>query len=176
MISNLLSSRFSEVVGPMINQIAKRPRLPKPLALPGRLIPERLHSLILSRLLNRLLVIEREEGELDFLEGRSVRIKVCDAGISYLLSLEEGMIRELSVKDEADLTVSGTAYDFLLLLSGREDPDTLFFQRHLQMVGDTDLGVHLKNMLAALDPDSLPLPGSFQPMLQRCLSAYERFA
>ncbi len=82
------------------------------MTLPGRLIPERLHSLILSRLLNRLLVIEREEGELDFLEGRSVRIKVCDAGISYLLSLEEGMIRELSVKDEADLTVSGSRLRF----------------------------------------------------------------
>ena len=76
----------------------------------------------------------------------------------------------------ADLSISGTVYDYLLLITGREDPDTLFFQRHLTMDGDTGLGVHLKNVLAAIEMERLPLPKRFRPAIDRCLSFYERFA
>ena len=66
--------------------------------------------------------------------------------------------------------------DRLLLITGREDPDTLFFQRRLRMQGDTELGVYLKNFLASVDPASLPLGTLVQPALQRGLSVYERLA
>ena len=52
--------------------------------------------------------------------------------------------------------------DFLLLLARREDPDTLFFSRRLVSEGDTELGLIVKNLLDALDPDAvlsrLPAP------------------
>ena len=54
-----------------------------------------------------------------------------------------------------DLTVSATARDFLLLLSRREDPDTLFFSRRLVSEGDTELGLTVKNLLDALDPEAV---------------------
>jgi predicted lipid carrier protein YhbT len=153
---------------------ARRPILPKPLAIPLKVLPKRLHGFVLSRLLNQVLKQEMEEGELDFLEGRTVCIQISDAGVSYRVRMEQGRFVESSTT--ADLTITGTIYDYLLLITNREDPDTLFFQRHLTMDGDTGLGVHLKNMLAAIEMDQLPLPSRFKPAINRFLSLYERFA
>jgi predicted lipid carrier protein YhbT len=114
-----------------------------------------------------------EEGELDFLEGRVVHIKVSDAGLDYALTMSNGKISEAGGK-RSELTITGSVYDYLLLITGREDPDTLFFQRHLVMDGDTGLGVHLKNMLAAVEPEDLPLPKEFRGVVERGLQLYER--
>lgn len=153
--------------------VSKRPLIPKLLALPLKLIPGKAHGLILSRLLNRVFRVQLEEGELDFLEGRVVHIKVSDVGLDYALTMNSGRLSEAGGK-AADLTISGSVYDYLLLITGREDPDTLFFQRHLVMDGDTGLGVHLKNMLAAVDPEELPIPKEFRTVVDRGLQLYER--
>ena len=116
-----------------------------------------------------------QEGELDFLEGRTVRIEVRDAGLSYGVSMRDGVFVEAG-GSKTDLAITGMVYDYLLLITNREDPDTLFFQRHLTMDGDTGLGVHLKNMLAAIEMETLPIPQRFRPAIDRCLSIYERFA
>lgn len=129
--------------------------------------------MILSTILNQVLRNERHEGELDFLEGRVVQIKVSDAGLSYSLTLKHDAIAEAGDR-AVELTIIGTVYDYLLLISGREDPDTLFFQRHLVMDGDTGLGVYLKNMLAAIEMEQLPLPKDMRPFIDRCLTLYER--
>jgi len=139
------------------------------------LLPRRLHGLAFSKLLNQVFRREVLEGELEFLEGRSVQIKVTDANLSYAVSMEQGRFVEAGAR-AVDLSVSGSVYDYLLLVTGREDPDTLFFQRHLTMDGDTGLGVHLKNMLAAVEMEHLPLPKNFRPAIDRCLSLYERLA
>lgn len=154
---------------------ARRPRLPKPLALPLKLLPRKLHGYALSKILNQVFKREMSEGELDFLEGRTVCIKVSDAALSYSVSMRQGLFEE-AAGQPVDLTISGTVYDYLLLITNREDPDTLFFQRHLMMDGDTGLGVHLKNMLAAIEMENLPLPSRFQPAIDRCLAVYEKFA
>ena len=154
---------------------ARRPRLPKPLALPLKLLPKRVHGFALGKLLNQVLRQEIAEGELDFLEGRTIQIDVADAGLCYRVRMNAGVFAEAGA-GQADLSISGTVYDYLLLITGREDPDTLFFQRHLTMDGDTGLGVHLKNMLAAVEMERLPLPKRFRPAVDRCLSFYERFA
>lgn len=158
-----------------MHQAIKRPVLPKALALPLKLLPRRLHGFALGKLLNQVLKQEMEEGELDFLEDRTIQINVSDAGLSYRVSMRRGAFMEAG-SSQTDLGISGTIYDYLLLITGREDPDTLFFQRHLTMDGDTGLGVHLKNMLAAIEMDHLPLPKNFRPAIDRCLSVYERFA
>lgn len=38
----------------------------------------------------------------------------------------------------------------------KEDPDTLFFQRRLQIEGDTELGLYVKNLMDAIELDSMP--------------------
>jgi predicted lipid carrier protein YhbT len=158
-----------------MQHLARRPRLPKPLALPLKLLPRKLHGYALSKLLNQVFKREMNEGELDFLEGRTVRIDVSDAGLSYAVCMRQGLFVEAG-QAQVDLAISGTLYDYLLLVTNREDPDTLFFQRHLTMDGDTGLGVHLKNMLAAIEMEQLPLPSRLRPAIERCLAFYERFA
>jgi O2-independent ubiquinone biosynthesis accessory factor UbiT len=153
--------------------VSKRPLIPKLLALPLNIIPGKAHGLVLSALLNRVFRVQLEEGELDFLEGRVVHIKVGDAGLHYALTMNNGRLSEAGGK-AADLTIIGSAYDYLLLITRREDPDTLFFQRHLVMDGDTGLGVHLKNMLAAVDLEELPIPKEFRTVVDRGLQLYER--
>lgn len=51
----------------------------------------------------------------------------------------------------ADVTLSATAHDFLLLAQRQQDPDTLFFSRRLSMEGDTELGLVVKNALDAIE-------------------------
>jgi predicted lipid carrier protein YhbT len=138
-------------------------------------LPRKLHGYALSKILNQVFKMEMSEGELDFLEGRTVCINVIDADLSYSVTMQEGLFEE-SGGLPADLSVSGTVYDYLLLITNREDPDTLFFQRHLMMDGDTGLGVHLKNMLAGVEMENLPLPRRFRPAIDRCLAIYEKFA
>jgi predicted lipid carrier protein YhbT len=153
----------------------QRPRLPQLLAFPAALLPEKIHSHVSARVMTHLFSGEMAEGELDFMQGRTVRIRVDDAKIGFCLSLQGNRFIAIPQQEQAELTINGTLYDYLLLVSGREDPDTLFFQRHLSMQGDTELGVHLKNFLSGIDMESLPLPKSMQPMMEKGLGLYERF-
>ena len=150
----------------------QRPKMPRPLSLPLRLIPKRAHGMILSSILNRVFRDELQEGELDFLQGRVVQINVSDLGLGYHLTLNGGAITEAGGR-QPELVITGSVYDYLLLISGKEDPDTLFFQRHLVMDGDTGLGVHLKNMLSAVEIDQLPLPADIRSYIDRFIRVYE---
>jgi predicted lipid carrier protein YhbT len=58
---------------------------------------------------------------------------------------------------EADLTISASAHDFVLLARRQEDPDTLFFSRRLAMEGDTELGLLVKNTIDAIELPVLDL-------------------
>ena len=70
--------------------------------------------------------------------------------------------------------MSGNIHDFLLMLTRKEDPDTLFFQRRLSIQGDTGLGLSVKNFLDSIDWDSLPLPGVAQKGLDKALQLYQK--
>ncbi len=47
----------------------------------------------------------------------------------------------------ADATITGSLRDLIAMLEGREDGDTLFFSRAIQVVGDTSVIVGLRNTL-----------------------------
>lgn len=51
---------------------------------------------------------------------------------------------------EPDVTMKGEAKTLFYLLLGKEDPDTVFFSRRLEINGDTAAAILLKNMLASL--------------------------
>jgi predicted lipid carrier protein YhbT len=94
-------------------------------------------------------------GELDFLAGRKVVIEVTDFGFLFMLQLIDKSINVSScceeVVAEPDLWLKANSVDFFLLCSAQVDPDTLFFQRRLSMIGDTELGLYLKNFLDSFD-------------------------
>jgi len=126
--------------------------------LPAKLVPQGIHSQGLALLLNRLLRDALTRGEIDFLEHRVLQVEVTDLGLDYRLTLEKGALRAASVGRIPDVRFGGRFHDFLVLALNREDPDTLFFQRRLQLEGDTELGLEIKNFLYSLDETLFPPP------------------
>jgi predicted lipid carrier protein YhbT len=141
--------------------LASSPVFPGPLALPLGLIPGRLNSTLLVQALNRLFRPELTDGELDFLEHRIMQIEVVDARLRFHITLTNGQLQAANSGMQEDLSISGSVYDFLLLATKREDPDTLFFNRRLKLGGNTELGLYVKNFL-----DALELEGRIGPLLK----------
>jgi len=143
------------------NLLSRAPTMPAPLAFPLGLIPSSAHSTAMAKVLNRLFAPELADGELDFLEGQVMLIRVSDARINIRLTLESRRLKAVSNSRPEDLSIEGAVYDFLLLATRREDPDTLFFNRRLRLGGSTELGLYVKNFL-----DSLELEGRLGPLLK----------
>jgi predicted lipid carrier protein YhbT len=147
---------------------------PSLLAKPLSLIPRRLHASLISTALNRLLAGQIAEGELDFMAGRYLQVEVMDAGIQFTLSFDGRRLLAASTGNSPDLVFRGNVYDFLLLAARREDSDTLFFQRRLKVEGDTEMGLEIKNLLDAIDIESLPYHRLMDKFLNRGVRLYER--
>ncbi len=128
------------------------------LQLPGRLLPPALHAHGLALLLNRIFREALARGELEFLQERVLQVEVTDLALDYRLTLEKGRLTAASPGRRPDVRFGGRAREFLVLALGREDPDTLFFQRRLQLEGDTELGLEIKNFLYSLEQGLLPEP------------------
>jgi predicted lipid carrier protein YhbT len=117
-------------------------------------------SLVFARAANLLLWPVLGEADRQQLAGRRYAVRVTDAGLSVRFAVTaRGFAAD---RGRPDVTFSATAQDLLLLLARREDPDTLFFSRRLVIEGDTELGLTVKNLLDAVDPESvltrLPAP------------------
>ncbi len=148
--------------------------LPRLLSLPARLVPDLAHSAALSLLLNRLLAARIADGELDFLAGKVMHIRVEDLGTSYRLGLRRRQLVPIERQHRVDAVIAGNAYEFLVLALRREDPDTLFFQRRLRMEGDTEIGLQVKNFLDSLELPLPDLPAPLREAGERALRWYEQ--
>lgn len=126
--------------------------------IPGRIIPYPLQKQVLSLVLNQAFREPLQHGELDFLEGAKVRIKVTDLNIDWLISVGSDSFTPIERELEDDVRISGESPDFILLATRQADPDTLFFQRRIRLEGDTELGLGVKNTMDSMDWDDLPLP------------------
>lgn len=111
---------------------------------------------LLEALLNRALAEPLRTRALDWLDGRWLGLRVEDAPLAWRFSLRSGRIHCRVGAEPADVLISAAAPALLLLASGREDADTLFFQRRLRISGDTELGLAVKNSLDAHGPAALP--------------------
>ena len=99
--------------------------------------------------------------ELSALEEKLFCIRVLDTGSEASFTYRNGLFRPVfSASREPDLAFSAHLSAYLQLLSRQEDPDTLFFNRELEITGDTELGLLVKNLLDAVEWPSLP---SFSP-------------
>ena len=94
--------------------------------------------------------------------GKKLRLCVSDARWIFDFEWVRGRFAACQYQGSADLTISASAYDFVLLARRQEDPDTLFFSRRLSMEGDTELGLLVKNTLDAIELPVLDLE-QFKP-------------
>ncbi len=132
------------------------PMLPLPpiplLRLPLRWLPDALHAQVLARAFNHLLRGQALATRLAELEGRSVCVHIRDCSAKIHFRFTGGRLVP-AWPGPALVTIGGDLGDFLDLATRAEDPDTLFFQRRLAIEGETETGLHLKNLLDALDYD-----------------------
>lgn len=143
--------------------------MPKLLAVPATFIPFSIQEKMLKELLQRVLAEAIEDDELDFLEGKWLKIEVVDLKLIWFVSYEN---RQLVIKENlesCDVTFSGNLNELILIAGKKEDPDTLFFQRRLLIQGDTELGLEVKNLLDNIDLDNL------SPILRKGLNYFSTF-
>ncbi|AOM41507.1 hypothetical protein A9255_13570 [Xenorhabdus hominickii] len=55
-----------------------------------------------------------------------------------------------------DVSFSGDANDSIHITACMEDFDTLFFQRRLWIKGNSELGLHVKNITDSIELESMP--------------------
>ena len=130
----------------------------KIVGIPAQVIPYSAQKKVLSVVLNQAFREPLKYGELDFLEGARVRIKVTDLCIDWLISVGGDNFEPVDRKLKDDVCISGESPDFILLATRQADPDTLFFQRRIRIEGDTELGLGVKNTMDSMDWDDLPMP------------------
>ena len=135
-----------------------RPIIKKMIGIPGRLIPYAAQKPVLSIALNEAFREPLRHGELRFLEGARVRIKVTDLCIDWLLRVGADRFVPVDRAQQADVCISGESLEFILLATRQADPDTLFFNRRIHIEGDTELGLGVKNTMDSMDWDDLPMP------------------
>jgi predicted lipid carrier protein YhbT len=150
-----------------------KPVLPYPLKLSARLIPAGLRGRALVASLNHLFKQAIVNGELDFMRDHVLAVRISDAGLDFRITLKNKSFVACEPWRKPDMTFEGTVYDFLLLTSRREDPDTLFFNRRLKLGGNTELGLQLKNFLDSLEMDEHWK--TLQTLSEKMLGIAERF-
>lgn len=133
-------------------------RLPAFVASLGQKLPQWPHTLALVAGLNAALKMKLlPESELALLEDKLFRVRINDTGGEASYTYRNGMFRPVFRPGrEPDLAFAANLSAYLQLLARQEDPDTLFFNRELEITGDTELGLIVKNMLDAVEWPRLP--------------------
>ena len=89
--------------------------------------------------------------ELGFFAEKCLQVKVSDIAFEFYLRLQQNKFAVEFKPQNANVVFTCDSENLFLLAANKADPDTLFFQRKLSIQGDTELGLHIKNLLASLD-------------------------
>ena len=125
--------------------------LPQPVGALLSRLPAYPGSLLFVSALNVALRPQLATDVTAMLVGKRLRLRVTDAQWAFDFEWRKDRFSATQNTGEADLTISASAHDFVLLARRLEDPDTLFFSRRLSMEGDTELGLLVKNTLDAIE-------------------------
>lgn len=125
--------------------------------LPGvAMVPFNWQRAMLSPLMEQALKEPLADGDFEFLKDKWLKVEISDAGLYWYFTCGENGELVICQEQQADAVIRGNLKEFLQLTARSEDPDTLFFQRRLQIEGDTELGLEVKNLLDGVDQDGLP--------------------
>lgn len=133
---------------------------PSLMRLPLKITPFSVQRQVLEQLLSWQFHESLIDGELDFLDGKWLKVEVTDLKLVWFISLQEGQLI-VSRDAVADVSISSNANELILIAARKEDPDTLFFQRRLVIEGDTELGLYVKNLMDAFELEKMPTPLRF---------------
>ena len=84
-------------------------------------------------------------------DGKLFLFEAGDIGRSFYLFIKDKGISVIPHSSRApDVTMKGDVRVLMDVFLGKEDPDTVFFSRRLEISGDTAAAIHFKNILASL--------------------------
>ncbi|MDG9671893.1 SCP2 sterol-binding domain-containing protein [Hahella sp. CR1] len=155
---------------PALTDVVRRPG--RYLLHPLARTPFPLQAALIRKLLQDGFGEAIREGEFDSLIHRWVKVTVVDLELSWSLSLAEDRSIRVALTETADTEIRGDSAAFALIAGRRMDPDTLFFQRRIVILGDTELGHEMKNLLDTGDLNDLPAPVHKMLELASSLAAY----
>lgn len=128
----------------------------------GRVLPSAPPEWGMVFALNRLLKKGVLPADMSLLANKHYQIEFLDAGITLRFSATtEKFCTDSTFKGTPDLRFAANTADFAKIMVREEDPDTLFFNRKLQIEGDTELGLIVKNLFDSVDWSNTPLAGVF---------------
>lgn len=129
-------------------------------------VPDEVHSTVLAAVFNHALRGQEVIARFDEVEGKSLRLRIDDVPCALDFRFERGRLRAAR-RARPDVTIAGDLSALLKLAARTQDPDTLFFTRQLTIEGETETGLHIKNLLDSLEYDMeahldavLPVPVS----------------
>ncbi|TCO76074.1 ubiquinone anaerobic biosynthesis accessory factor UbiT [Chromatocurvus halotolerans] len=127
----------------------------QPLSLAFQLAPVAVSTEVLVRLFNHLLRGQAIVGELHALDGKRLAIDIVDTATALDFTIRGGRLyrSDSAGRRCRDVCIRGRLEHFWQLASRQEDPDTLFFNRQLEIEGETETGLYIKNLLDSLDYD-----------------------
>ncbi len=160
-------------------RLEKSPTLPRYLSTTFSFIPSKVHTNMLVLFLNKLLMEQMREGDLDFLMDKCLCININDAKIKFYISLIKAndinrKLISMPFNKNNDIEITASTYDFLQLAARQQDPDTLVFQRRLIIQGSTELGLEIKNFLDGLDLESSVVFSKIELILKKSLPLFRR--
>lgn len=158
---------FTSLLSNIRHQLVKT--APGILAYPAALVPFSMQKKLLNELLAVLFKEAIEDGDVDFLEDKWLKIEVTDLKLTWYLSFCADSLVISEQAEQVDVSFSGEVNELILIAGRKEDPDTLFFQRRLSIEGDTELGLEVKNLLDNIDFDNLP------PLAQQAIGRFSGF-
>jgi len=137
--------------------------LPKLIKPSLQLVPFRAQKALLIPVLHSIFKAAIADGDFEFLTGKWLKISVTDLDLQWWLSFQHSgfIMAPPSHAVQEDVSFSASGDDLLLIAGRKQDPDTLFFQRRLQIEGDTELGLEVKNLIDAIDVEQVH-PGVYQ--------------
>lgn len=127
----------------------------KPLSHFLRFIPDRVHTRLISRVGGHFMQGQAITSRLDYMEGKRVQLTITDTKNCWKFVIRNHrLVDDSKSKEVADVHIQGDLKTFLSLATGSEDPDSLFFSRHLSLEGNTEDGLYIKNLIDAMDFDT----------------------
>lgn len=130
-------------------------------------LPHKIQHQAINSWLHRQFCQAAMGGDLHFLRGRFLTITIQEIDFDLCVTLGKDCPVVIHGDVMPDAVISGPLESFLLLAEQTVDPDTLFFQRKLNVEGDTAFALEVKNLLYRVDwlPESKRLAEKLHAML-----------
>jgi len=94
---------------------------------------------------------KRFKERLKEIDDKIFLFEATDLGKRFFLHIKDGDIKIIPhLAKKPDVIMKGETKVFFGLLLGKEDPDTVFFSRRLEISGDTAAAIHFKNILNSM--------------------------